>query len=155
MRQRARVPCSCQAFSACAVLTPGQVHALAAGPRAGAAALGAEPVPAAFCGDSVHGRGCAPCAQDIPLGVREQWFRPALRQRLTRISKKKKKSVSDNVFRTCCKWPLFNVLPRTGILFNCLFCHIFRPKFMSFSGMRCEYTPTINGCVVDIRGQLI
>ena len=93
-----------QASSACAVLTPGQVHALAAGPRAHAAAHGAEPVLAAFRGDSVHGRGCAPCTQDIPLWVREQWFCPALRRRLTHDAhfQKKKKSASDNVFRTCC-----------------------------------------------------
>ena len=37
-----------QASSACAVLTPGQVHALAAGPHTCAAAHGTEPVPAAF-----------------------------------------------------------------------------------------------------------
>ena len=57
-----------QAFSVCAVLTPGQVHALAAGSRAHAAARSAEPVPhAALHGDGVHGGGRAPCAQDVPL----------------------------------------------------------------------------------------
>ena len=57
-----------QAFSVCTVLTPGQVHALATGPHAHAAACSAEPVPhAALHGDGVHGRGRVPCAQDIPL----------------------------------------------------------------------------------------
>ena len=57
-----------RAFSACAVLTPAQVHALAAGPRAHAAARSAEPVPhAALHGASVHGGGRAPHAQDVPL----------------------------------------------------------------------------------------
>ena len=57
-----------QTFSVCAVLTPGQVHALAAGPCAHAAARSAEPVPhAVLHGDGVHGGGRAPCTQDIPL----------------------------------------------------------------------------------------
>ena len=57
-----------QAFSVCVVLMPGQVHALAAGPRAHAAAHSTEPVPhAVLHGDGIHGRGHAPCAQDVPL----------------------------------------------------------------------------------------
>ena len=50
-----------QAFSVCVVLRLGQVHSLAAGPHTCAAAHSAEPVPAAFHRDSVHGRGHAPC----------------------------------------------------------------------------------------------
>ena len=85
-----------QVFSVCVVLMPGQVHALTAGPCAHAAAHNTEPIPAAFCGDSIYGRGCAPCTQDIPLRVHEQWFHPALHQHLTHdthFQKKKKKHV--------------------------------------------------------------
>ena len=63
-----------QVFSAYAVLMPGQVHSLTTGPRTHAAARGAEPVPAVFHGDSVHGRGHAPCAQDIFCGCANNGF---------------------------------------------------------------------------------
>ena len=91
-----------QVFSVCVVLMLGQVHTLTAGPHACAAAHGTEPVPAAFHGDSIHGRRCAPCTQDIPLWVHEQWFHPVLCQHLTHIvsqhvfpKKKKKKCVGQ------------------------------------------------------------
>ena len=89
-----------QVFSVCVVLTLGQVHALTAGPHVHAAACGTEPVPAAFCGDSVHGRGCAPCAQDIPLQVHKQWFCPVLRWHLTHDAhfQKKKKKACQKMF---------------------------------------------------------